>query len=209
MSSDDIPGAARLREHHASTTRGVILRAARRLFAEYGFSGTPIRLLAKESGVAVQTIYATFGSKAGVLRSLPDTIDQEAGLYEIAEQIDHTSVPREKLALFARLRRQFSERCGDIIDSLHAGAASEPMLAETLAVGLQRRRDAVSRIIERITELGMLRENLTPGRAVDVVCAMATDEVCDSLVKQSGWSFDEYELWLSDTISMLVLRDDV
>ncbi len=36
--------------------------------------------------MAVQTVYATFGSKAGVLQALPDTIDQEAGLYEIVER---------------------------------------------------------------------------------------------------------------------------
>ncbi len=83
------------------------------------------------------------------------------------------------------------------------------MLAETVDVGLQRRRDAVSRIIERIVEQGMLKEDLTPGRAIDMVCAIATDEVCDSLVKQSGWRFDEYELWLRDTITTLVLRDDI
>jgi hypothetical protein len=39
----------------------------RRQFAERGYADTPVRLLASIAGVALQTVYATYGSKAGVL----------------------------------------------------------------------------------------------------------------------------------------------
>ena len=58
--SDVIP----LREQHAAVTRRAILQAARELFAEQGFANTTVKVLAERAGVAVQTIYATFGSKA-------------------------------------------------------------------------------------------------------------------------------------------------
>src|SRR5688572_5801735 len=115
MSSAIPPGVKRLREQHEATTRRAILRAARALFAEQGFSATPVRLLAQRSGVAVQTIYDTFGSKAGVLRGLPDLVDEEAGVFEIVEQLERAQAPAELLALYAHLERQIRARCGDIM----------------------------------------------------------------------------------------------
>ncbi len=54
----------------------------------------------------------------------------------------------------------------------------------------------------------MLKDGLSVHRATDMLCAIVTDEVCDSLVKQSDWTFDESEEWLNATMPTLVLRDD-
>ena len=57
---------AQNREHEdAAVTKRAILHAARQLFAEQGFANATVKGLAERAGVAVQTIYATFGSKAG------------------------------------------------------------------------------------------------------------------------------------------------
>lgn len=207
MSSRLPPGVMLLRDHHESTTRRVILQAARRLFAERGYQSTPIRLLAKQAGVAVQTIYTTFGSKAGVLQALPDLIDEEVGTFEMLEQLERTDEPRELLSLFARLRRRFPEQCGDIIAALRNGAASDPEIAAALNEGVRRRRFGVSRMISRIHAQGLLKEELTVERATAIALALAVDEVCDVLVDQSGWSYDEYESWLAETFAALLLRD--
>ncbi len=208
MSSSIPPGVTRLREHHESTTRSVILKAARRLFAERGYQATPIRLLARQSGVAVQTIYSTFGSKVGVLQAMPDLLDEEAGVWEIIEELDQTEDPRAILALYARLRRQFRERCGDIIHILRTGAASEPELATTVAEGMRRRRFGLTNQVRRIGEMGMLKEGLSIERASDIAFAIASDDVADILVDQGGWTFDDFEAWLGDTLATLLLRDE-
>src|SRR5918999_5508512 len=160
MSSGVPPGVKRLREQHEATTRRTILRAARRLFAERGYAATPVRLLAEQAGVAVQTIYDTFGSKSGVLRGLPDLLDEEAGVYELVGQLERAHLPAELFALYARLRRQIRERCGDIIRILRAGAASDAEIAATLAEGMRRRRFGLLRVMERVAATGMLKEEL-------------------------------------------------
>ena len=38
------------------------------------------------------------------------------------------------------------------------------------------------------------------------VAPVLVDEVCDVLVEQRGWSFDDYEAWLTDALATLLLR---
>ena len=76
------------REVAAAETRREILRAARRLFAERGFASTSVQQIAEESGVAVQTIYSSIGSKAALVLALNDLIDEEAGVAGLAAGLE-------------------------------------------------------------------------------------------------------------------------
>lgn len=201
------PGVMRLRDQHEAITRRTILQAARVLFTERGYTATPIRLLAERSGVAVQTIYDTFGSKAGVLQGMPDLLDEEAGVFEIVGELNRAETPREIFALHARLRRQIRERCGDIIHILRSGAAVDPAVAAGLAEGLRRRRFGLQRTMERLAASGTLKEDLPAAHAADIASAILSDEVCDTLVEQGKWSFDEYESWVSATLYQLLVRE--
>lgn len=55
------------RSERAQATRRRILDAAHRLFAERGYAGTRMADIATEAGVAVQTVYFTFHTKAELL----------------------------------------------------------------------------------------------------------------------------------------------
>jgi AcrR family transcriptional regulator len=81
------------RERMAQQTRGDILRAARRLFAERGYVATSINDIAEEAGVAIQTIYARLGSKGGMLLALIDLIDEEARVGPLAEDVTSATTP--------------------------------------------------------------------------------------------------------------------
>jgi AcrR family transcriptional regulator len=200
------PGVVRLREQRSALTRRAILQAARAQFAERGYAATPMKLLAERAGVAVQTIYDTFGSKAGVLGGMPDLVDEEAGVHELAAELSAEQRPREALALFARLRRRIRERCSDIIHILRSGAAVDQQVAAAWGEGLRRRRFGLERLMERLAAQGSLREGLEPARAADIAAAIVCDEVCDVLVEHGGWSFDAYEAWVSETLAELLLR---
>ena len=62
------PRAARARE-----TRQRMVDAARRLFVERGYLPTTMSAIAQVAGVAIQTLYLSFGSKAGGLAATLDT----------------------------------------------------------------------------------------------------------------------------------------
>src|SRR5262245_26382925 len=59
---------SRRRSRQAAQTREESLTAAIELFSESGWAGTTLAAIAERAGVAVETIYAGFGSKKGLLR---------------------------------------------------------------------------------------------------------------------------------------------
>jgi AcrR family transcriptional regulator len=195
----------RIRAEHAAVTRRVILDGARRVFAERGYSAVTVKQLAASAGVSVQTIYDTFGSKAGVLMAFVELVDVESGILDLVRLMPTVTDPREMLALFARMRRQIRERCGDVIGILRSGAVVDPDVAATLAKGVQRRHLGQRAAMERLESHGHLRSGITSTRAADIAAALTADEVCDALVDQRGWSFDEYEQWLAETLALLLL----
>jgi AcrR family transcriptional regulator len=195
--TEDLPGVVRLHAQREALTRQTILRAARELFAERGYAKTPVRLLAQRAGVVPQTIYATYGSKAGVLAGLPDLLDEEAGIVELFAARTKTDDPVELLGILARINRQIRERGGDIIKILRSGAAVDPDIAKTMAEGHRRRRLGAEAVLARIPDL--------PDRATDIATALMADEICDILVDQCQWSYDDYENWLASALVMQLL----
>ncbi len=200
----DLPGVVRLRDRREAMTLRAILTAARGLFATNGYARTSIRQIAKEAGVAPQTIYAHFGSKAGVLLGLVDLMDEQAGLPELMAESAERTDPVELLGLIARASRQVRERCGDIVSMLGSGAAVDPQIAETQAEGARRNRLGIEMIIERIRASGQG----VAFRAADIAVALTSAGVHDSLVGESGWTHDEYEAWLAHTLVEAVLAEE-
>jgi AcrR family transcriptional regulator len=146
----------------AQQTRGDILRAARRLFAERGYAATSINDIADEAGVAIQTIYARLGSKRGMLLALIDVIDEEAGVGPLADEVMTARTPLAALRAGVRLTRSFQERCGDIIEALTTAAGAEPELSDAVAEGHRRHREGARIIIDHIQELEGLRRDVPP-----------------------------------------------
>lgn len=198
----DLPGIVRLRDRREALTLRTILTAARGLFAERGYARTPIRLIAQEAGVSPQTIYAHFGSKAGVVAGLVDLLDDEAGIPDLVAEAQRADDPEELLGLLARVSRQVRERCGDIVTMLSSGAAVDPDIAATQAEGARRNRLGVEMVVERVRASG---RDVAP-RAADIAVALMSADVHGSLVAEAGWSHDEYEAWLKDTLVMALLR---
>ena len=199
-----------LRERHAALTRSVILDVARRRFAEQGFAATAVRPIAEEAGVSVQTLYSTFGSKQGLLLALVDTIREQTDAPSTWARIGQSDDPDEVVALAAGIRRQILERCGDIVATFREGAAGDAGVAAAYEEGQRRTREGVTGLCSRLQAMGALRPELTLQRAVDQVAAMFSAEIFEELTgHRSGWSPDEYERWLFQRLSEILLRADL
>ena len=205
-SSSSPDGRSSLRARHAAVTRSAILDAARRLFAQQGYAATAVRPIAEEAGVAVQTLYTTFGSKQGLLLALVDTVREQARSQELGARMDQTDDPRELVGLAARIRRQVLELGGDIVATFREGAAGDPEVAAAYEEGQRRTREGVARMCSRLEAVGALRKGLTHKLAVDQVVAMFSAEIYEELTgRHSGWSPDEYERWLVERLSEILL----
>ena len=194
------------REVAAAETRREILRAARRLFAEHGYAATSLQQIAEESGVAVQTIYSSVGSKAALVLALNDLIDEEAGVAQLAADVFAETDPPRLIANGIHLTRQLNERCGDLIQVLISAELAEPGAATAVADGMRRHELGASAIAQRLQALGALRTGTTPEQAAAVFSMMTSPASWRQLTQRACWTFDESEAWLTASLAQLLLK---
>jgi AcrR family transcriptional regulator len=194
------------RAQMATQTRRDILQTARRLFAERGYVATSVGDIAEEAGVAVQTIYTRLGSKHGMLTALLDLIDEESGVRQGAAAILAATRPKQALQAQISLTRAFQERCGDVIGALFAAGAVEPDLADAVAEGRRRHRDGARITVDRIAELGGLREHLPAVHAAALLTAATAHDAWHEIVQAHGLSWDQAEASLNDALGRALLK---
>src|SRR5688572_29271523 len=111
----------RNRQELAGWTRRRVIEAARRLFVQCGYGATTIQALAEEAGVAVQPVYAAFGSKHEVLKQLFDisVVGDDEALPLVQRPEWHAWEEEEDgermVELFARANRAVAERTADVL----------------------------------------------------------------------------------------------
>jgi AcrR family transcriptional regulator len=193
------------REVAAAETRREILRVARQLFAEHGYANTSVQQIAEESGVAVQTIYSSVGSKATLLLALNDLIDEEAGIGPLAAEIGTEKDPARLVAKAVHITRQVNERCGDLIRVLLSAEPAEPDVAAAVADGMRRHDQGATTLGRQLASLGALPDEVTPERAATVFSMMTSAASWRQLTESAGWTFEEGEAWLTDSITKLLL----
>jgi len=181
--------------------------AARRLFAQRGYAGTSVEAIAREAGVAVQTVYASVGGKRSLLRAVNDLIDEEAGVPPAVEQMAAASDPRQLLGIAVRLTRQFAERKGDYFAVLAAAAPGDPELGGIVAEGRRRHRDGTRHVAARLAAMGALRPPLTAERAGQILGVFTWPEVHAMLVRDYGLSYDAAEEWLTSILEVVLFGD--
>ena len=200
----------KLRERQAQLTRDEILKAARRLFADRGYTRTSVRDVADAAGVSAQTVYDSIGSKQALVARLNDLIDAEAGIAGIAGAAAGSKDPREVADMSAKVTRSIVEHCADIVSALVTGAAAEPALAVVLMEGHRRHVDGAATVVRLLTEMDALGKSVDATTAAEQHAAITDFRFALLLRDSYGWSLDRIESWMADTSEALLLsgRDD-
>ncbi|MEO7000345.1 MAG: helix-turn-helix domain-containing protein [Ktedonobacterales bacterium] len=199
------------RQAQARETRRQILETAYRLFTIRGYTGTTMEALASEGGVAVETVYATFGSKRVVLARLVDVAvggdDAPTPILERPGPQHARSEPdqRKQIHLFARDMAGIMERVGPLFGVMRAAAISEPEIATLLERLLKTRWENIAVFVQWLARNGPFRVGLSAEEATDIVWTMSSAEVRQLLIDDRGWTRERYEQWLTETLSVLLL----
>ncbi len=192
-----------LREEHAQITRQRIAAAARQLFARDGYAATKLAEIAAEAGVAVQTVYAVYGSKAGILDALRESVltqPEAQAFYREAMAADSTA---RRIELFARSIRWRWERSADVTAIFRDAGTADARIRTGLAATLEQRRRGIRALAERLE--GDLRPGLNVDVASAVLDALSLAEVYAELVEVQGWTPENYETWLAAAIARELL----
>ncbi len=191
------------RQRQALQTRRLIVDAARKLFLERGYGVTTMDAIAAEAGVAVSTVYAIFKNKRAFLREIRSALLDQANTREIHEEAREQQDPERRLEMIALQNRRQWEFGGSMI-AIHEGAAAVDLeAAAELREVLGGRRWILTRFVTEMKD--DLRPDLGTGRAAAILLALCQPEVYRELVEVAGWSPDQYEAWLGETLKVQLL----
>ena len=194
----------------AAATRSQVLAAAHELFLSQGFAGTTIRMIAESAGVSQETIYKSFGNKAALLKAVYDVaLAGDADEIPLAARPESLAVreattPEASARAYAELAGVIARRTDPLLRVLLRSRGSDRALDEFAATTDGERLIGSRHYVGDWQGKGWLRDDLTVGRAAEIVWALNSPEP-RWLLHDQGWSEAEFAEWLGETIRRAVL----
>ena len=156
--------------------------------------------MARRADVSVQTIYAIFGSKTGILAEILNLAtfgaDYEAAVQRALMERD----PEVRLRLVAGIARPIHDAQIEIFDLLRGAGVVAPELARLEQERENLRYERQEQMIDSLRDAGRLRPHLDRQTARDILWTLTGGDVYRMLVGERGWSPQEYQDWLADTL---------
>lgn len=195
-------------ERRATRTR--VLDAAAKLFVSNGYTGTTMAAIAKEAGVAMQSVYSAGNSKADLLHEAVQLAvagdDQQVLIHErpMMTRVAAEPDPVEQVRMFTAAIIEIHRRSAPIQRAQIEAGAVDPIVRA-------RAEDAHRGRLATITEIvGMIpRDHLRHSveDCADVLWTLASPESFDLLQRVRGWDWDEISAWLERSSIDLLLKD--
>jgi TetR/AcrR family transcriptional regulator of autoinduction and epiphytic fitness len=201
------------RERKALETQRRVLEAAETLFVRDGFAATTMTAIAEAADVAVQTIYAVFGTKRAILTRLLDirTVgdDQAARLQDRDDwhAMERETNPLRQLTLLAAISARIGARIGALTEVMAAAAGSDPEIAALYELRQQARYEDQRHLARSLASKGALRAGLSEAHATDILWTLANARTYRTLVTERRWAIKEYEPWLADVLACSLLAE--
>jgi AcrR family transcriptional regulator len=198
-------------EEERRATRNRVIDAATRLFVTNGYRGTTMADIAREAGVAMQSVYSAGRSKADLLHVAVDRAvagdDQPVLFHERgpAMAVTDETDPVRQVQLMANLICDVQQRSEPIQTAYREAAAVDAHIAASVEAAHRRRHEAFGAIM-RTLPASRLRQSHQD--AVDTVWAIASTEVFQLLRTVREWSWDQIREWLERTLVDVLLVPD-
>ncbi len=200
------------RIEQAAATRAAVLAAARELFVATGYSATTIAQIAERARVAPDTIYTTVGRKPALLRELVETAISGTAQPVPAEQRDYVlrigaaDTALAKITIYAEAITAIQQRMAPVFLALRDAAATDADCASLWREIATRRARNMRAFAADLRSTGELRDDLTDDQVADIIWSMNAAEYWDLLVRERGWTPEQFRGWLGDAWTRLLLR---
>jgi AcrR family transcriptional regulator len=203
------------RAAHVAQTRRDILASAGALFRERGYAGVSMPVIAREAGVAVETIYRAFGSKAGLFSAVVESavaggaaraevpVLERPAIRAINEERD----AKRQIQLYAATQPGIHRRAGPLLRALAGASATDPELRDLWERIETGRLQGQAGFVKMLASRGALRPEISVEEGRDGLWTLTSLAVWDLLVTRLGWTAERYEGWLADRLIDLLLRD--
>jgi AcrR family transcriptional regulator len=195
-------------EEQRRATRSRVIDAAGRLFTDKGYVATTMTDIAREAGVAMQSVYSAGKSKGDLLVLAVERAvagdDQDLYVHErpswtaVREEPD----PQRQMELIAAALCEVQERSAAMQTAFRQAAGVDPAVAEILNEAQSRRRQSIGALIRMVPEKHL---RLSYTESTDTTWALAAPEVWLLLRQTRGWSAKRIRAWLARTLADALL----
>jgi AcrR family transcriptional regulator len=205
------PAAPPSRRDRARATRRRITEAALARFSGQGYAATTMDGVAHSAGVAVQTVYFTFHTKAELLIAALELAGGEPEAPQavmdrawIGQVLEAPSGPR-RLALIVEHGNDIYRRVGPLLPAVSSAASIDPDVDRAWRDLVARRRAGMSRIIDVFAGRGELRDGLDRIVALDLLFGIHRAETYLAFTVECNWSVPRYKAWQFVTLARQLL----
>ena len=179
----------------ARATRKRVVEAAAPLFVRDGYLETTMAGIARAAGVAVQTLYLSFGSKMAVLEAAL-AVDVEDQPNECIDRL------RAEPSGVAALHRYVTDTAGLIerrfpLDAVLRAAAADPEPAELLARTRRAALGVHALAVDELAEKPGFTARISLQRATEIIATLLSPETYGLLVVGQGWTTPDWAEWVS------------
>lgn len=188
------------REAGADLTRAKVLKAGRYLFSRKGIDATTICQIAERAAVSEATVYATVKSKSGLLHALMHEAMFGPRFREAQTKLVGVVDPVEQIALTAHIARAIYDGESADLSLLMKASAFSPELRKTQQSFESMRRKMQRARIDALFKSGRAKKGLDKDTASSILWMFTCREIYHKLVHESGWSPDEFQAWLEETL---------
>jgi AcrR family transcriptional regulator len=173
------------RAESAADTRRRIIQVTRELLARAPLENVSLPDIAANAEVARSTVYTIFGSREGLMVAVAEDLLERGGFARIGQALRGPDVVRAfevSIAVAMELYSQ-EEAVGQALLSLAAVDRDASSAAARLNLG---RANGMRRLAERMSEQGVLRDDVTVEEAADVLWVITSFETYAQLRRGRG-----------------------
>lgn len=182
------------RELDAANTRREIVEAAQRLFIAHGYARVTVAQIAREARVAPKTVYASAGSKAGLLHEIIESAVAGSGALATLEAVRATADPDEAVTILAAGTRQGNETHHDAIEIMYAAIPVHDDAQNLWQRGTAEYRETLRQAAGHLVTCGGAT---SIARAADILWFCFGTTAWRTLIGDCGWSWDDAQAWLA------------
>ncbi len=190
------------RQEQAHRKRAAVLDAAEHHFLDHGYGATTVAAVAADAGVSVETIYKTFGNKAGLVAAVHERGLAGRGSVPAPRRSDEMqdleSDPRQVIRNWGRLTTEVAPLVCPILLLIRSSAGSDPDMARLLLHTDQERLRRMRRNARTLTP--HLRPGVTPREAADILWTYSSPDLYDLLVVRRRWRLERYGRFVADSM---------
>ena len=199
------------RRERAQATRRRIIEAALARFRDEGYAATTMETIAADAGVAVQTVYFAFHTKAELLLAAVTVAGGDPGAPEDPAErawfgrVMTAASGARRLALIVELGNEIYGRVAPLMSAVRAAASVDPGVDVAWKGLAARRRDGMRQVVDVFARRDELRPGLDPNLALDLLFGIHRSETYLAFTQECGWPIERYKAWQFATLARQLL----